>query len=1806
MNNPIKVIYKYKNAKTKIQYNVYIFLGNMANEDIKKILEKFKQLSLYDTLINLSKTDTDILIKHYDEYWYKKFFISSHILKSIESINTTDEKKKNIIKKYGQKWFDEHINNVTVLSYTTYSYSHIVKMEQIQKNKKELNLNQYGGTIIDQTGSGKYLNARQVLNRTIDNYYSKVKVDEEESIDKKVKQDLEDSYKESIESSIEDRELSEESNKTHSTNMEDVVEQVKESVKQAAVEEYLTLNTETPSENNSDNELELIGGTDDDDDDNDIIETTEDAPEEEEIEENNEIEDEDIEVEDYIVMEDSQLTGDTVNGEWSPIKFDTSKDNNLYDELLQNVYNKHYIYNDYIYWDDSIKKIKYKICGNIEKSPRFDKTNPYLLPSRIYLWSEYNLLINNKKKKESLMLGAKWIIRNQLLAIDIEPNNNIHVYEQAQGILKLLKENVKKYGSKIKWENNETNILDEYRDFINNDEIFMIDLYNELGTKYEIESDKLSNLYDVYIKIYFHELLNEDLNSVIAYLNKANDLESNKINSIYNGIKNLLILEREVINTVEDSYNNKNIYNKYFNQNFITQTDLLVNIKFNSIKLDLYKIFDNFIVNDIFPFIQYHTNDNKVINKFYDQIEISNKWFEVSQFGLNFKVKVNFKDTFRYLTIIINEYGRTEYKTQWKEDDNIIFEDIIKTNQNIINLLKKINNENISIKIEIPHEKEFRYAFINTIQQFYLPPNFIINHNDLSDFGRYFFPYISVVVDPRKRQSSTSGYINTKSKYGTYLRFKRISKYDNESRIENRIIYFLRNYEFIPHIIVELLTKQFNITDKVALEKIVMIKAKNPMLKKSRKVLKKLDNIPKYKPPGIGIDIQGKTRDSYKIRISGARSEYQLNQILNFIHVFMYLYIDTYLFKNKSRKNLISKLEKLTDIAKRKNLVQEIVAEPESVSGIKSITKLDKARVGFKPEKGQNQWSRSCQNSGDQIRRPIPFTSIENLEKNGYVLKNGVYFKKIMAKQENGKTKETMIRAIKLDDNYWTCNDYKNKEFVHIGFLSKSNNPNGLCMPCCFKKDQATSNNKYKKILFNKCLNNEELVKQNFSDQSSSSDKLYILQDNNKMVPNKFSFLSKYIDNLFNQLSNNNINIKKYYLVNTSGYFLKYRTEDTTYIGVIAYILNISVEELINNIKKKLNDQLFICLNNGDIKIQFITINKYLKFILDNKIDHELIDDLLCAIYNINTYILEVDSHSDEYYIICKNIENYVYLLDTNRPNIILIKDNNNYYPIFYIVKHQTLKIQKTFKYNDNDIINKLWKYLKLNCSSIIISEIVPTARFLGLSYKITAQYIDNKYKCKYVLIDNNLLLPVKPCGTIIGIEIKTDITNKLLPLKETFKKLLEFIKISKLDYYNPKGIIYEDDYIANGIKINEYLIIPVIKEKINKYELADGVSKVKLEKIPLFNEIDTEIIKGKDNIIYDDRMKAIDYDNYYEEGYELLRLEISELLTEKDIEEINKKNYDVISKIIKKEVKEIPMPNIKNLELKNIRTRCSIGNSTSADSSQNVQSVGEYNCNNIYCTKDKNKCKLSIPKNILEKYTNRLIEELKTNPIKRNEILKINGNYVSDIKNYDIFTSREHQKILAISNSNIKIIIENIFGKENVPIIGKRKLSKLEKHINEEKESYKLLRLGNLYYQVVINNNPMIRAYVNCYYWNINNYYSEEIKNLGYLNNIQTKLVNKFKSIIYDWLNIEENKIELIKYNSSINIDDYLDYYDTPSYVYEKGIVEMYVLNRIHNIEIIVYNQYDVILYQFPGNKEKMQILIKYIPGKITAIYKI
>jgi len=54
-------------------------------------------------------------------------------------------------------------------------------------------------------------------------------------------------------------------------------------------------------------------------------------------------------------------------------------------------------------------------------------------------------------------------------------------------------------------------------------------------------------------------------------------------------------------------------------------------------------------------------------------------------------------------------------------------------------LLKKINSEKNGFEFHDIDDSEFKFAFINSIQKFELPDKFSINHNDLSEFSKYFF-----------------------------------------------------------------------------------------------------------------------------------------------------------------------------------------------------------------------------------------------------------------------------------------------------------------------------------------------------------------------------------------------------------------------------------------------------------------------------------------------------------------------------------------------------------------------------------------------------------------------------------------------------------------------------------------------------------------------------------------------------------------------------------------------------------------------------------------------------------------------------------------------------------------------------------------------------------------------------------------------------------------------------------------------------------------------------------------------------------
>ena len=1781
MKDPIKIIHKFKNNNRRIQYKVFIFLGSSISEEILKILEIIEKKDFFNTLLILTLKNYKILEEYYGEKWFEKFFISHHLKSQIKQIETIPAKRKQIETKYGTEWFKKNINMESIkkikYSFATNYYDNVLekKKEIIQKKFNQINFKTH--SIFELSGG----NDDELADITDDNIIIKHKRgDADDGDDDEEEPELTNEILDEI---IEDEfDLDELANLYNNENIED----------------------------------------------------------------------------DKVIKETSKLIGEALNDKkWEKkieeiiIPYDKSLDNITFDTNIEDVFIKYYITEEYIFKDDTIRNIRQKICISIPLPDYFGKSVK-LVPESQYFWSEYL----GPKGKDEIMIGQKWIRRNELVKIDIQPNENLKIYEKLRNNLSHLKN---AFGYKLKREDDDTNILRFYEDFMTLNEIYMIDIFNELGINYSSDSESKRNLFEVYVNIYFPIINYDRFESIINLLNGKNMTELNMIESEFLLIKNDNKLEKEIYTIVEDAKNNLTDFNQYFAENYIIQSNIHVNINnpnnltgtISDTKYNLYRIFDNFIINQEYPFIQYQTSDGNITYKLFTKFKnvdnqiVLAKWFENPSHGISFKVSLPEN---KFITITLQESGRIEYKITWKEDDNATIKNIIESYEYIKNLLKKINDENKKIKFMMPTDDRFKYAFINTIQKFTLPENFKINHNDLSEFCRFFFPYIALVIEPKKRVSKKNDKQETGiSKYGTYLRYKRISKYENRTKMHLRILYFLRNFELNDRQLLDEIAKQFNITLEQTVKEIDFVRTRyGKIIQKSGKVLKKLKELPKSKPPGIGIDIQGRDRERYKIRITGARTKDQLIEIVDFIKVLIYLYSQTYLYKKKEYQKLKETLKILCKIAKRRYKVSEIVNYEVGSSTVKMITSLDKKRLGFKPEKGQSQWTRSCQNSGtDKKRRPtiIDGNSVEKLVKDNYKLneKTGYYEKKVEIIIKKKKY-EVVLKAIKLTGednmyNFYTCDPTENNEFMHIGFLSRGNNPSDLCMPCCFKKDQLFSANKKKQNYYLRCIgeqqkpNNEDLV------QTHIGDKLYILQETNKIQDNRFIYLPKYLDILFNKLWKSDHKIKNHYLYESkSGYFFKYTVKNEKYyfLGALSNIYEKSIDDIIklavDFLEKDKKDIYFTFLNNGDIKTSFKTKENYINYLKTSSyLEYDVIGELLAlpnllskkGIYyyildkNILTVkkVLEKDNIIEKYFLNCLNYENN-WMMNEDRDIIFLLKEIKFYFPIYRVqkdeVKDKKIKLLKLYDINfkeTNNIISELKNYYSQSCSNKLYSKIIGNfylfAKNIILLLKnknieISKQIIDDRNKCKYILLTNNLLLPVYPSG--ISYDYNYDYINNFKQELETLESVL--VKIKKINEninmeYIPKIIFYDNKEKNNvhiiSLLLENELILPIKFDwKTEKYIKSLGIA---LQFQPLEEEIDKEIMYNKNKLkASDSRLVRVKQHMFRNESYNIFRLELSLFLQENS--EIRDKIIILVTNNkIKVEDKKFELRKLL-FKIINVKLVKELKGGSFVHTTKEIKDIENYNISNLreYCeiskTKDKcetnlhcawtnNTCKIRLDENMIIDFVNKVLEEFIQMDIQFKELIQEDEYYVSDIVDYSQYTNRSNQQIIKTSNYNIEKIMNELFGKEKIPIIGRKELSKKNNEAIIE-DYLELSQLGKQFIQPIISNqDSIIRSFVNCYYWINNTLYDIESRNLGYLSQMQTTLTNQLKAKIIDFIlkmKTEQNN----KYfkNNIGYFNEVISKFRKNSYNTD-GKLELYILSFILDNRIVIYNNYNNVI---------------------------
>jgi hypothetical protein len=632
-------------------------------------------------------------------------------------------------------------------------------------------------------------------------------------------------------------------------------------------------------------------------------------------------------------------------------------------------------------------------------------------------------------------------------------------------------------------------------------------------------------------------------------------------------------------------------------------------------------------------------------------------------------------------------------------------------------------------------------------------------------------------------------------------------------------------------------------------------------------------------------------------------------------------------------------------------------------------------------------------------------------------------------------------------------------------------------------------------------------------------------------------------------------------------------------------------------------------------------------------------------------YILEVDKTM----IIDSD---YCYELLDKKDIIILLRDGKIYYPFVEVIKldkdSKNIEIKKIFSSEKKDIklIEEIKKYFIKTINDVNIDNLKTnttareTYRILKeisknkkkSEYEPIHQVFDSRFKIKYIITKNNTIIPVIPSGMEIELNaicINTyqnsskqgDCFSKIeLENIETTNQNLEIIFKSSNKKINikPIGLFYDRiDKNKNvniiGIITSNNDLVPIKPIEMSKNHLDRN--NILYYNRPLYYELDQKLENYNKNDVLkiDDRIKNVNLNKYKNEAYELFKFEISnfinmnvnksykddlkKLLGDKDINKIedyflklsiSKLNGKIINKdnIVGPELVKLidDIPNIDYYRINNQRVLC--------------EKLDENKCNlNPHCVYNNSKCSFALTENLLFEFIKKLSNEIVEIDVKAYEILNEKNYYVQDIVDYNNFTERPGQKIIKSSNKNLVKILGDLLGKEKLPKIGRRyynKKNEIDLHQLELENPLKDIK--DAYTQVIIPyNNSILRAYANGYYWNKHVLYEPNIRNLGYYSNLQNELINMFKSIIIDWLNLPSNIYYLYNLDDKIKTIINNPIFDSSHFIkndvlissYETqrrliinkyiisiidnnletnyGLLELFILNKIHLIPIVL-----------------------------------
>ena len=1399
------------------------------------------------------------------------------------------------------------------------------------------------------------------------------------------------------------------------------------------------------------------------------------------------------------------------------IKFNEDQNDSHKDTKLNGVLKRIVVTQQFVLPDDSIHIIKKRICASLLTSSLISKKTPYLLPNRICLY----LNIRNDKYK---VIGFNFDDTSAWKHVDIFPHAQIGRYytgsylESMQELYRQHRLGIVHHSDKLL----EDYVLEKGRPL----QLRFFDIYHDL---YHLANDQIffkqannmQRLINFYVSIYFPSISHEYVSQILDYLSNSQTDEGRYLIDQHRVIQNDVFLEKEPISVLETIRGDYDIYQKRKNEVFINQAIVKVpvlNVSGLETANDLFNIFDFVETSKKIPYISIQTKLTNYVKKEYRQISDQVKllkvnWDKSKPYGLAFKVFI--EEYNKFITIGINETGILEYKSQWREQDNMTVYKLKDTYIYIITFIKRLNkmiNSHGGKPVTVPEYSQFRFALLNTMQV--IPCD--VDIGEFSNLNKLFFPYMNVII--QNKSKSLENTTNTTLR----LIYKRISFYETSSRNrkEKFILELLRNYP--ENQITKIVSRKLSIPMVNVKKEIEIVKEKYPQWQKSQRRGKGIEQTKSMKMTGITVDIRPRD-DGLIVRITGATKEGYMERITQYLATVLFIYEHHEQFQNK--------WEALTEfwkvVTKRNGAqAQTEIQSYKAINNIKQLADIDPKRFAFTPpQKGDRNYSRLCQNQF----QPKPYLQdrVEELIQDGYQL--------------DEKTQEyvydyngTQLRAVKMvnedtkESYYLACHPKRNGKHVYLGFQDQQKHPDKMCLPCCLKLQQEISNKPEKKKRYKECLTEGQNT---LSLDLNVSHIAYISQANHILHVGRFGFLPQYLDIYFNkQMGLTYFAKNEQVLVSTNGLFVLYGMPKYDSLMHIFAALQVTTKDnvTVRQVRQKITDflkkdtdlKVFTHLMSGKIRKHFQTVDNYIAYIQEDVYDPDLLMELcsvpglfhpkglnLYVFYHIYTSKIDPETKT-KIRIDSVRLECHTSLHKKGAPIIMMYRKHNQFFLISCIYKKKENKeigIQKLF--DNNTLRVHLTEFKAIGCKKIRLDEHYKYAAKSMAKYirgsslgEPVKQLINMYYKCVGFVTSKGFIVPAIESRSVIDLDIITEYPKKLKTFEEVKKAFAQFSRETGL-HMNVAYIVPDEKGGTMSSVLLEYdmgkLHVRIVPTKIRK-----DLSQVKIHTSNI--EIDRSIAYGKH---YDDeRIYQVTWESFIEETYQLLRYTFSyfaqknkkiqttlmqevtkKMVTEKDTSQRLKVVHSICSDLLKA---HFDLVDRKKIDLNDYAV-------------QNRRAIcGSAQANPAHC---KNK-KLLVIKEMFPKYLDRLTYEIIYDLLRRDEILGLHGKYLDQIVDYNVFEMKEVERIIG----------DNAYIHNDSAEPEDQDINKIDKDVFYTiiNRDYETKHYKNFYIQQVNTESYAgFRAYANGFYYLKYPEEKLEYKNIGYTSPLQTKLAKIFRA---------------------------------------------------------------------------------------------